>query len=76
MTESFIHFKVEAFEEDGWWMIRVPVLDLVTQTKLWGEVEEAAKVAIADAMGGGMRPEQVAMKVYVGDRVAIVSRGQ
>jgi hypothetical protein len=40
-------YRAEVTREDGWWMIRIPELDLLTQAMSWGEVETMARGVIA-----------------------------
>ena len=40
-------YRADVTREDGWWMIRVPDLELVTQAASWGEVEAMARGVIA-----------------------------
>lgn len=55
-------FRVEVTEEDGWWMIRVPLFDLTTQAETWDEVEEMAVDVIACHME--MDPAAVDVEVF------------
>lgn len=39
-------YRAEVTREDGWWMIRIPELDLLTQATSWSEVEMMARGVI------------------------------
>lgn len=43
-------YRADVTREDGWWMIRVPELDLITQAENWGEVERMARGVIIAAL--------------------------
>lgn len=40
-------WRAEVSREDGWWMIRIPELDLITQAANWAEVEYMGRGVIA-----------------------------
>lgn len=40
-------YRAEVYREDGWWMVRVPQLDLLTQAETWSEVERMGRGVIA-----------------------------
>lgn len=40
-------WRAEVYRADGWWMIEVPDLDLVTQADTWATVETMARGVIA-----------------------------
>lgn len=40
-------YRAEVTREDGWWMIRIPELNLLTQATSWSEVETMARGVIA-----------------------------
>jgi hypothetical protein len=40
-------YRAEVTREDGWWMIRIPELNLLTQATSWDEVETMARGVIA-----------------------------
>lgn len=40
-------YRAEVYREDGWWMVRIPSLDLLTQAETWTEVERMARGVIA-----------------------------
>lgn len=40
-------YTVTVTREDGWWMVAVPELDLLTQARKFGEVERMARSVIA-----------------------------
>jgi len=42
-----ITYRAEVTREDGWWMIRIPELDLLTQAVSWNEVETMARSVIS-----------------------------
>lgn len=40
-------WRAEVTREDGWWMIHIPELDLLTQAESWTEVESMGRGVIA-----------------------------
>lgn len=40
-------YRAEVYRADGWWMIRFPQLDLLTQAETWSEVERMARGVVA-----------------------------
>lgn len=47
MTETSAAHRADVTREDGWWMIRIPHLDLTTQAETWAQVESMARGVIA-----------------------------
>ncbi len=43
-------YRATVTREDGWWMVSVPELELLTQAISWGEVEAMARGVIAAAL--------------------------
>jgi predicted RNase H-like HicB family nuclease len=67
-VKHVLPYRVEVAYEvysasEAWWVIRVPVLDLVTQAETWEEVGEMATDVIACHLGCAV--EAVAMEVHV-----------
>lgn len=56
-------YTAEVYREDGWWMIRIPDLDLLTQAENWAEVDYMGRGVIASDLDISM--SDVALDVTV-----------
>lgn len=53
-------YALSVTREDGWWMIRVPELDLLTQAKAWSEVETMGQGVIASHLD--VPPDEITVR--------------
>lgn len=63
------HYDAKVTREDGWWMISIPDLDLLTQAASWSEVEAMARGVIAADQDVPLSEVQLDVIVMVGDDV-------
>lgn len=56
-------YRAEVYREDGWWMVRIPQLDLLTQAETWSEVERMARGVVAADQDLDMREVAVELDV-------------
>lgn len=60
-------YRAEVTREDGWWMIRVPELDLLTQAMSWSEVETMGRGVVAADQDIPMSEVAVTIEVATDD---------